>query len=140
MKVTPYLFFNGRCQEALDFYAEAVGAEITFLMRYRDCPEPMDSATMPPGQEEKIMHVSFRIGETELMASDGSPMRPQHFDGFALSLLPATENEAERHFAALGEGGQVRMPMRKTFFSPAFGMLTDRFGVTWTVYVPQPIG
>ncbi|MGR9036094.1 MAG: VOC family protein [Gammaproteobacteria bacterium] len=132
--VQPYLFFNGRCEEALEFYRNALGAEVNMLMRYKDSPEPPPSGVLPPGFENKVMHCAFRIGETMLMASDGCQEGP-NFGGFSLSLAVPTENEADRAFASLADGGQVQMPPAKTFWSPRFGMLTDRFGVGWMVGV-----
>ncbi len=140
MQVTPYLTFNGRCREALDFYRQALGAEVMFQMAFKDTPPPPDPAMRPPGSDDMIAHVSFKIGETVIMATDGCPTETSKFDGFNLSLQPDGPAEAERLFAALSEGGEVRMPMGKTFFSPAFGMLADKFGVRWMVYVPQPVG
>lgn len=137
MLVTPYLFFNGRCEEALDYYNRALCAEIGLQMRYKDCPEPLDPNMVPPGRENLIMHASFKVGETTIMASDGCAAQPSQMNGFGLSLQPDTAAEAERLFAALADGGQVRMPMTKTFFSPCFGMVADKFGVCWMVYVPQ---
>ena len=131
-QVQPYLFFEGRCQEALDFYRKALGAEVTALMRYKDSP---DQTMVQPGSEDKVMHSSFRIGETTVMASDGRSSGDPSFQGFALSLTVTTEAEAERLFAAIVDGGQVIMPLTTTFFSPHFGMTTDRFGVSWMVYV-----
>lgn len=135
MKVQTYLFFNGRCQEALDFYRQAVGAEVVFRMHYNESPEPC--GPIPPGFESKIMHSSFRIGETELMAADGNSDAPAKFDGFSLPLICKTTDEAERAFQALGDGGQTIMPLTETFFAPKFGMLADRFGVNWMVLVEQ---
>ena len=132
MQIQPYLFFEGRCQEAVDFYRRAVGAEVTALMRYKESPDP---GMIQPGSEDKVMHASFRVGETTVMASDGRCGGQPSFQGFALSLTVAKESEAERLFGALVEGGQVIMPLTKTFFSPRFGMTTDRFGVSWMVYV-----
>lgn len=132
--VQPYLFFNGRCEEALEFYREALGAEVEMLMRYKDSPEPPPPGMLPPGFENKVMHSAFRIGGTSLMASDGCQQGPS-FGGFSLSLAVPTEAEANRAFSALAEGGQVQMPLTKTFWSPCFGMLTDRFGVGWMVSV-----
>ncbi len=134
MHVQPYLFFDGRCEEALEFYRTALGAEVTMLMRNSECPEPV---TCAPGAENKVLHSSFRIGETTLCASDGHSLGQPVFQGFSLSINVATEDEAERVFAAISEGGQVQMPLTKTFFSPRFGMVTDRFGVLWMVYVVQ---
>lgn len=130
--VEPYLFFDGRCEEALDFYREAIGAEIEFVMRFDESPEPPPPGVVAPGFEHKVMHASFRIGEARLMAADGSSEGPG-FGGFSLSLGLPTESEAKRAFAALAEGGEVRMPLTKTFWSPCFGMLQDRFGVAWMV-------
>ncbi len=132
--VQPYLFFGGRCEEALEFYRTALGAEVDMLMRYKDSPEPQPPGMLPPGFENKVMHASFHIGATALMASDGCG-ESQSFAGFSLSLAVPTEAEADRAFAALAEGGQVQMPLGKTFWSPRFGMLTDRFGIGWMVSV-----
>jgi PhnB protein len=137
--VQPYLFFNGNCEQAVEFYRKALGAEVEMTMRFKDSPEPPPPGMVPPGFENKIMHTSFRIGETTVMASDGCPTQPSKFDGFGLSLQPGSPAEAERLFAALSDGGQVRMPMTKTFFSPSFGMVADKFGICWMVYVPQPM-
>ena len=128
--VQPYLFFDGRCEEALDFYRKTLGAEVTALMRFRESPDRTGCA---PGADDKVMHASFRIGETTVMASDGRCQGPPNLQGFALSLSVPTEAEAERRFAALADGGQVRMPLAKTFFSPRFGMVSDRFGLLWMI-------
>jgi len=130
--IQPYLFFEGRCDEALEFYRTSLGAEVTALMRYKESPDP---AMAPPGGADKVMHSSFRIGETTVMASDGGCQGKPSFQGFALSLTVPNEKEAERLFAAVGAGGQVQMPLTKTFFSPSFGMVADRFGVSWMIYV-----
>jgi len=135
MQVQPYLFFDGRCEEALEFYRKAVGAEVKMLMRFKDSPEAPPPGCAP-SPADKVMHVCFKIGDTESMASDGQCLGKPSFQGFSLSLTPADEAGAKRLFAALGEGGQVQMPIAKTFFSPAFGMVADRFGVSWMVYVP----
>jgi len=137
MLVQSYLFFDGRCEEALEFYRKQLGAEVTILMRFKDSPEPQQPGTVPPGSENKVMHTSFRIGETTVMASDGRCLGKPNFQGFALSLTVANDAEAERMFAALGDGGQVQMPLTKTFFSSRFGMVADRFGVSWMVLVKQ---
>jgi PhnB protein len=133
--VQPYLFFDGRCEEALEFYRRALGAEVLMLMRFKDSPEPPQPGMCPPGSGEKVMHASFRIGETTLMASDGRCEGKPSFQGFSLSLTVPAEAEAERLFAALADGGQVQMPLTKTFFSARFGMVSDRFGVCWMVLV-----
>ncbi len=137
MQVQPYLMFDGRCEEALEFYRKAVGAQITALMRFKEMPEPTSPEMCPPGSAEKVMHSSFTIGETTLMASDGNNTGKPVFQGISLSLLASDEAEAKRLFTALGDGGQVQMPLDKTFFSPAFGMVADRFGVSWMVVVMQ---
>ena len=133
MKVQPYLFFDGRCEEALEFYTRALGAEVLMLMRFKESPEPPPPGMVPPGSQNKIMHASMRIGESEVMASDGRSMGNPAFQGVSLSLSVSSEAEADRLFNALGEGGQVQMPIGKTFFSPRFGMVADRFGVSWMI-------
>ena len=133
--VQPYLFFGGRCDEALEFYKTALGAQVDFLMRYQESPEPMPPGMLSPGFENKVMHTTFRIAGNVLMASDGCHEGAK-FDGFSLALAVPTEAEAKQAFAALAAGGVVKMPLTKTFWSPCFGMLTDRFGVGWMVSVP----
>jgi PhnB protein len=135
MQVQPYLFFDGRCEEAVEFYRSALGAEVTMLMRFKDSPEPHEPGMVPPGAGDKLMHASFRIGETTVLASDGRCEGRPSFQGFSLSLAMPDEPEAERLFAALADGGQVQMPLTKTFFASRFGMVADRFGVSWMVYV-----
>lgn len=132
--IQPYLFFEGRCEEALEFYRKALGAEVQMLMRYKDSPDKSGCGPVPP---EKIMHASFRIGETVLMASDGRCEGNPNFQGFGLSLSALDPADASRLFNALNDGGQVIMPLGKTFFSPSFGMVRDRFGVVWMVIVMQ---
>jgi len=134
MLVQPYLFFDGRAEEAVAFYRKTVGAEVTMLMRFKDSPDPSMSPPDSPNAN-KVMHMSLKIGDSTVLGSDGRCMGQANFQGFALSLTAANEAEAAKLFAALGEGGQVQMPLTKTFFSPAFGMLADRFGVSWMVYV-----
>jgi PhnB protein len=135
MLVQPYLFFDGKCEEAVEFYRRALGAEVVMLMRFRDSPEPAQPGMVPPGAEDKVMHAALRIGDTMVLGSDGRCLGQPDFRGFALSLTAADEAEADRLFAALAEGGQVQMALSKTFFSPRFGMVADRFGVSWMVYV-----
>ena len=133
MQIQPYLFFEGRCDEALEFYRKTLGAEVRMLMRYRDAPQP---ATGPGGSAppaDKVMHASFRIGDSELMASDGLCSGKPGFQGFALSVAARDDADAKRKFGALAEGGQVRQPLTKTFFASSFGMVADRFGITWMV-------
>ena len=135
--VQPYLFFNGSCEQAVDFYRKALGAEVEMSMRYKESPEPPPPGMLPPGFENKIMHTSFRIGQTTVMASDGSSTEKSNFGGFSLSLAVQSEAEADRAFAALADGGKVKMPLAKTFWSPRFGMVEDRFGIGWMVSVFQ---
>ncbi len=132
MQVQPYLFFDGRCDEAIEFYKNALGAEVTMLMRWKDSP---DKSMCSPGNEDKVMHASLKIGETRVMASDGRNTGAPKFDGFALSINPTDEADATRKFNALCEGGEVAMPLGKTFFSSCFGMCRDKFGVHWMVIV-----
>lgn len=135
MHIQPYLFFDGRCEEAIQFYQKAIGAEVTFIMRVKESPEPHQPGALPPGSEDKVMHAAFRIGETLLLASDGRNQGKPHFEGFSLSLTAADDAEAKRWFAALSSGGSVTQPLIKTFFSSSFGMLSDRFGVPWMIVV-----
>jgi PhnB protein len=135
MLIQPYLFFDGRCEEAIEFYRRTLGAEVEMMLRYKDSPEPQRPGMVPPGSENKIMHSSFRIGETSVLASDGNCAGKPAFQGFALSITVDTSTEAEKKFSALADGGQVNMPLTKTFFSPSFGMLADKFGVQWMVMV-----
>jgi PhnB protein len=132
--VQPYLFFGGRCEEALEFYRAAIGAEVEMVMLHKDSPEAPPPGMLQPGFENKVMHASFRVGGTKIMASDGC-QEGASFSGFSLSLSVPTEAEADRAFAALAEGGQVQMPLTETFWSPRFGMLADRFGIGWMVSV-----
>jgi len=133
----PYLFFEGRCEEALEFYRRALGAEICFVMRYKDSPEPPQPGLCPPGSDNKLMHATFRVGGTTVMASDGRCAGKPAFEGFSLSLTVPTEAQAGQLFAALAEGRQVQMPLARTFYSPCFGMVADRFGVSWMIHVSQ---
>jgi len=137
MQVQPYLFFDGRCEEAVEFYRAKLGAEVEMLMRFKDSPQPHQPGMIPPGAENKVMHTSLRIGDTTVMASDGRCQGQPSFQGFALSLTAADDAEADRWFAALGDGGQVQMPLGKTFFASRFGMVADRFGVSWMIIAGQ---
>lgn len=134
MHVQPYLFLEGRCEEAIAFYQKAAGAEVQMLMRFKEAPD-QNEGSAPPGSADKVMHASVKIGQSMVMMSDGRCGGAPAFAGFSLSIASTDEAEARRLFAALGDGGQVSLPMTKTFFSPAFGMLTDRFGVMWMVMV-----
>jgi PhnB protein len=138
MQVQQYLFFDGKCEEAIEFYKSTLGAKVDMVMRYKDNPDPQPGMC-PPGSENKIMHSAFRIGDTLVMASDGMAAGKPEFKGFSLSVDAKNEAEADRIFSALGAGGQVQMPLTKTFFSPRFGMVADRFGVSWMVIVPGEI-
>ena len=135
MQVQPYLFFDGRCEEAIQFYRTALGAELGMLMRFKDSPEPQQPGMVPPGSENKVMHSCFKLGDQRVMASDGRNEGKPNFQGFALSLAAKDEAEADKLFAALGEGGQVQMPLTRTHFAARFGMVADRFGVSWMVHV-----
>ena len=137
MQVQPYLHFNGRCQEAIDFYRKALDAEVTMLMHFKDCPEPQQNSMISPKNKDKVMHAALKIGDTTVFASDGRCTGTTSFQGFALSLDAKNEADAKRLFGALADGGQVQMPLTKTFFSPSFGMVADKFGVGWMVIVPQ---
>ena len=138
--VQSYLFFSGNCAEAVEFYRKALGAQVECSIRFKESPEPPPPGMMPPNWGDKIMHTSFRVGQTTVMASDGCGPGPKGFQGFSLSLLVATEAEADRYFNALAEGGKVNMPLNKTFWSPRFGMLEDKFGIGWMVSVPGQVG
>ncbi|AHG62327.1 VOC family protein [Advenella mimigardefordensis] len=130
--VTPYLFFGGTCEEALNFYKEAVGARVSMMMRFGESPEAPPPGTIPADYDNKIMHASFSIGSSILMASDGCG-GASTFSGFSLSVTPESKEEATRMFNALAEGGTVTMALGETFFSPWFGMLKDRYGMEWMV-------
>lgn len=130
--ITPYLFFGGRCEEAIAFYTAAVGAKQEFLMRYEESPEPMPPGMLAPGYEKKVMHASFRVGDSVLMGSDGCGEAAK-FEGFAVALTVPTAAEAKRAFDALAKGGTITMPLAPTFWSPMYGMLTDKFGLGWMV-------
>ena len=135
MQVQPYLNFDGRCEEAVDYYRKALGAEVEMMMRMKDSPEPPPPGMMPPGSENKVMHVAFRIGSSTIMASDCHAAGKTKFEGFSLSITVPKEADADRLFNALVDSGKVNMPLAKTFFSPRFGVVTDKFGVSWMIYV-----
>ncbi len=132
MNVQPYVFFDGKCEEALEFYKSAIGAKVDMLMRFSECPEKQPGM-VPSGSENKVMHAAFKVGDTQIMASDGQCGGKPAFQGFALAINAANDAEADKLFNAVGKGGQVQMPLAKTFFASKFGMVTDRFGVTWMV-------
>ncbi|MDN3919137.1 VOC family protein [Roseateles violae] len=135
MRIDPYLFFNGRCEEAINFYKAELGAELQMMMRNSESPEPPPPGMLPPGSENKIMHASLLIGGALVMMSDGRADGDTSFKGFSLSLDCADEAEARRAFDALARGGRVDMPLGKTFWAPLFGMVADKFGVAWMVGV-----
>ncbi|WP_293859806.1 VOC family protein [uncultured Alsobacter sp.] len=138
MPIQPYLSFEGRCEEAIAFYKQAVGAEVEMMMRFSDAPDQPPPGTMPPGSENKIMHAGLKIDGSAVGMTDGyCSGKAGQFQGISLTLVTRDEQKAERAFAALAEGGQVMMPLAKTFFSKSFGSLTDRFGVSWMVYVEE---
>jgi PhnB protein len=132
----PYLFFDGRCEEAIAFYKKALGAEVEMMMRFKEAPEQPPPGTVPPGSENKVMHACLRINGSSVMASDGCAQQGKpKFEGFSLTVNAKDETEADRMFAALADGGQVQMPLGKTFFAKRFGSVSDRFGVGWMVIV-----
>lgn len=135
MQVQPYLYFEGRCEEAIEFYRDTPGAQVTMLMRYKDSPEPLQPGMLPPGSENKVMHASLKIGDTTMIASDGRCSGKPDFKGMSLTVSAGSDGEAERLFTALGEGGKVQLPLTRTFFSSRFGMVADRFGVSWMILV-----
>ncbi len=143
MQIQPYLFFDGRCEEAIRFYQDKLGAEVTMLMRFRDAPQsagPAREGCAPPaGSENKVMHASLRIGDAMVLMSDGQCQGKPQFQGFSLSLTAPDDASAKRLFNALSDNGQVVVPLDETFFASSFGMVADRFGVTWMVYVPAKV-
>lgn len=138
MTIEPYLFFEGRCEEALAFYRKALGAEVVFMMRYNESPDPPPPGMLPPGSENKVMHATVKIGDATIMASDGEASGKPRFEGFQLAVNVRTEAEVDRMFDALAEGGKVTMAPTKTFWSPRFSMVEDRFGVGWMIGVLTP--
>lgn len=137
MDLTPYLFFNGRCEEAIDFYGKALGAKVSLLMRAKDSPVPPPNGKIPAGEENKIMHCEVAIGDVRFMASDGMARGGPKFQGFSISLTYTDRKKVDAAFDALAKGGKVDMPLAETFWSPRFGMVTDRFGLQWMITLPQ---
>jgi PhnB protein len=135
MKVDAYLFFDGRCEEALEFYKKTLGAKIVNMMRFSDSP---DKSQCAPGTLDKVMHSTFSIGDTQIMASDGNCQGKPKFEGFSLTIVAPTPEEAEKLFGALGDGGQVQVPMMETFFAHRWGMVADKFGVPWMILAQKP--
>jgi PhnB protein len=131
--VQPYVFFDGKCDEAIAFYSSAIGAKTQMLMRYKDCPDPQGKAACKPGTEDKVMHANVKIRDTEVLMADGHCGGNPKFEGFGLALQAKDNQDAEKLFAALSEGGNVMMPMSETFFAHRFGMVADKFGVMWMV-------
>jgi PhnB protein len=136
MQVQPYLSFEGRCEEAINFYKTAVGAKVIMMMRFKEAP---DQSMMTPGTEDKVLHAALQMGDSTVLASDGQCMGKAVFQGITLSLTASNDAEAKRLFDALANGGNVQMPLAKTFFASSFGILADKFGVGWMVYVPVPV-
>ena len=136
MNVQPYLSFEGRAQEAIDFYKSALGAKVDMVMHFKDAPPEVQSQ-MSPQSKDKIMHAAFHIGDTQVMASDGRCSGKAQFSGVTLTLNAASNGEAETLFNALAQGGTVNMPMSETFFAHRFGMVADKFGVAWMVLSPK---
>ena len=138
MNVQPYVFFDGKCEEALEFYKGAIGAKVDMVMHFKEAPAEMQ-AQMSPGSKDKVMHAAFRVGDTQILASDGECNGKPAFQGFSLTINAANDAEAEKLFGALGKGGKVTQPMTETFFASRFGMLADKFGVNWMVITPKPM-
>ena len=133
--VEPYLFFAGRCDDALEYYRLHLGAEIGMVMRFSQNPGPT-GCPLPENWGDKVMHASFTIGASRLMGSDGM-VESMPKDGHCMSLTLPDEAEARRVFAVLADGGEVSMPIDRTFWSPCFGMVRDRFGIDWMITVPE---
>jgi PhnB protein len=139
MNIQPYLSFEGRAKEAIEFYKSAIGAKVDVIMHFKDAPPEMQSQ-MSPESKDKVMHAAFKVGDTQVLASDGNCSGKASFSGVSLTLNAANSAEAEKLFGALGNGGQVTMPMSETFFAHRFGMLADKFGVNWMVIAPKEMG
>lgn len=139
MIVQPYLFFEGRCEEALEYYKTALGAQVEMVMRYSESPDPPPPGMLPPGSENKVMHASFKVGDSVIMLSDGGCSGATKIDGFSLAIVVDKAEEVDRLFNALSQGGSVQMPVGETFFSKRFGMCSDKFGVHWMINLPKPM-
>jgi PhnB protein len=133
--VQPYLFFRGRCEEAIEYYKKTLGAEVLMMLRFKDNPDKPGPEKVPASLDNKIMHACVRIQGANIMMSDGMKSGPLDFQCMSLSLTVANEAEADRLFNALAKEGTVQMPIGKTFFSPRFGAVADKFGVSWMVVV-----
>lgn len=137
--IQPYLFFRGRCEEAIAYYKEKLGAEVVMMMRFKDNPDKPGPDKVPKALDEKIMHASVRISNSEIMMSDGMKSGPLDFQCMSLSLRVPTEAEADRIYGALAKEGTVQMPIGPTFFARRFGSVADKFGVSWMVIVPTEL-
>jgi len=137
MFIQPYLNFDGRTEEAIEFYKKAAGADVQMIMRFSDSPQPVDPNMVPPGNADKIMHSAFKIGDSLIMAADCECKGKPNFQGISLALNTASDDEANRLFTALSDGGQVHQPLIKTFFASSFGVVQDRFGVSWMIVTMQ---
>lgn len=135
MQINPYLVFNGQCEAAFKFYEKLLGGKITGIMTHANSPM---ANQVPPEWRDKVMHAHMTVGNSVLMGSDAPPQHFQKPQGFSVSIGVKTVEEGERIFKALSENGAVQMPFQKTFWSPGFGMLTDRFGIPWMVNCDQP--
>jgi PhnB protein len=134
MQLQPYLFFEGRCDEAIEFYKKSLGAKVDMLMRFKEAP---DQSMISPGSADKVMHAAVHIGDSQVLMSDGHCQGSANFAGFSLAVSAATNADAERMFNALADGGQVRMPLAETFFATRFGMVADKFGIGWMILVAK---
>ena len=130
MHINPYLIFDGRCEEAFRFYEKCFKGKIIAMLTHKGTPA---EAHVPAAWIDKILHARLDIGDQVLMASDAPPGRYEKPAGFSVSLQVKDPAEAERLFNALAEKGEIRMPLEKTFWSPRFGMLVDRFGIPWMI-------
>jgi PhnB protein len=136
MKLTTHLHYGGNCAEALHFYEEHLGGKISFMMTYEQMPEPK---SIPPGCEQGILHASIRIADTTIMAADAPPDNFQPMRSAYLALSVDSDEEAERIYALLTDGGEVIMPMAETFFAFRFAMLRDKFGILWMIIHERPM-
>jgi PhnB protein len=135
MNTYPYLNFEGKCEEAITFYKKAIGAEVVMLMRHGESPEAAPPGMLPPGSENKVMHAEIQIGQSKMMMTDGTCKGTASFNGITINITVDAESEADPLFNSLADGGKITMPLCKTFFAKRFGMLIDRFGLPWMVYV-----
>jgi len=134
MNVQTYLFFDGRCEEAIEFYKAVFGADLLYSMRFREGPPNLVTAE----NEEKIFHATMRFGETVINLSDDLKQERGSFGGFAILAHLDNDASAEEAFESLQEGGRVGMPIQEVFWASRYGIVTDRFGVTWKIQAGQP--